>query len=513
MLGQRAGEGQYYLVRALFLRLLALVYAIAFVSLWGQIEGLVGSEGILPVADFLQGIRAQSGQSPWWALPTLCWLWGSDTALQAYCAVGLVCALLGMIGAAPALVLSLAWGLYLSLVVAGQAFLSFQWDLLLLEAGFLGVLWAPLALRPRWVWAGHPSRWVLWLLRFLLFRLMVASGLVKLLSGDPAWRALTALNYHFATQPLPTWTSWYVHQLPEWVLMVSTLAMFILEIAVPFCLFLPRAWRALGAVFLVVLQMGIGLTGNYGFFNLLSALLCLTWFDDAHGQRLKCFYIDAYKRNNRRLYPSVVAAEQVGNSVVGPARGTIGGREWPRLIVWPIGTLLLLFAVLQLTRTARLELPWPAVLIQMHASSRPFALVNYYGLFAVMTTERPEIVVEGSADGEVWQAYRFRYKVGDMRRAPVFVQPHMPRLDWQMWFAALRTWQQSSFFSPFVLRLLQGSPSVLALLEHNPFPDGPPRYVRARLYDYHFSGWIDRGEGRWWTRSEKGLYCPSLSLK
>jgi len=507
----RQGEGQCYLVRALFLRLLALVYAIAFASLWGQVEGLVGSDGILPVADLLQGIRQQSGVSPWWALPTLCWIWASDTALQVYCAAGLLCALLGVVGAAPALVLALAWGLYLSLVVAGQAFLSFQWDFLLLEAGFLGVLWAPLTLRPRWVWRGEPSRWVLYLLRFLLFRLMLASGLVKLLSGDPTWRQLTALNYHFATQPLPAWTSWYAHQLPEWVLMASTLAMFLIEIAVPFLLFLPRVWRARGAVFLVLLQVGIGLTGNYGFFNVLSVVLCVVWFDDAHGMRLRSYALVVYSAIKNRLRQPFLAAEQAGEEPI--SKGQIGAKEWPRFIVWPVGAVLLLFALLQLTRTARLDLPWPDVLIQMHASSRPFALANYYGLFAVMTTERPEIIVEGSADGELWQAYRFRHKVGNVQRAPAFVQPHMPRLDWQMWFAALRPWRQSSFFSSFALRLLHGSPSVLALLAHNPFPDEPPRYVRARLYDYHFSAWNERGDGRWWTRSEKGLYCPPLSLK
>ena len=187
--------------------------------------------------------------------------------------------------------------------------------------------------------------------------------------------------------------------------------------------------------------------------------------------------------------------------------------EWPRSFVWPVGGLLLFCAMLQLSRTVRLELPWPDALQTLHAWSRPFGLVNYYGLFAVMTTERLEIVVEGSDDGQVWRAYRFRYKAGDLERAPAFVQPHMPRLDWQMWFAALRPWRQSSFFAPFAERLLQGSPAVLSLLEHNPFPTVPPRFVRARLYAYRFAGWDERRLGLWWSRREMGPYCPSLSLK
>jgi lipase maturation factor 1 len=506
------GEGRHGLVRALFLRLLCLVYAIAFASLWGQIEGLVGSAGILPVADFLQEVRAQSGQQPWWALPTLCWLWASDTALQLYCAGGLLCALLGIAGAAPALVLMLCWVFYLTLVVAGQAFLSFQWDLLLLEVGFLGVLWAPWTLRPRWVWVGEPSRLVLWLLRFLLFRLMLASGLVKWLSGDPTWRDLSALSYHFFTQPLPAWTSWYVQQLPAWMLMAATLVMFVIEIVVPFCVFLPRAWRASGAALLVLLQVMIGLTGNYGFFNLLSALLCLSFVDDAHLWRV-WHGMTALGRRWVGAARKIGAVDSEGEDRTESIAFQERAGEWPRFFVWPVGGLLLFCAMLQLSRTVRLELPWPDALQTLHAWSRPFGLVNYYGLFAVMTTERLEIVVEGSDDGQVWRAYRFRYKAGDLERAPAFVQPHMPRLDWQMWFAALRPWRQSSFFAPFAERLLQGSPAVLSLLEHNPFPTAPPRFVRARLYAYRFAGWDERRQGLWWSRREMGPYCPSLSLK
>ncbi len=508
-------EGQHVLVRALFLRVLGLVYAIAFLSLWVQIEGLIGSQGILPVADWLEGLRQQAGSVPWWALPTLCWLDASDLALHLLCGIGALCGLLLMAGVAPALMLVLAWVFYLSLALAGQAFLSFQWDSLLLETGFLALLWAPLAYRLSWGGRARPSRAVLWLLRLLLFRLMFSSGLVKLLSGDLAWRELAALSHHYQTQPLVSWTSWYAHQLPDGMHMVAVALMFFIELVVPFCIFLPRIWRAWGALPLLLLQVLIGLTGNYGFFNLLSAALCISLLDDGLVRRLGGFCSAVMAR----LWPRA----QVGGITRGwstwpgrlwPRAQVVStdrmGREWPRWFVWPLSVFVLLCGARQLTSTAQLDWPWPPFIAEMQTWTRPFYLVNHYGLFAVMTTERLEIVIEGSADGEEWKPYAFRYKAGAVEQMPAFVQPHMPRLDWQMWFAALRSWRDYPWFSQLMLRLLEGSPPVLDLLQHNPFPDGPPVYVRARLYDYRFTAW---GEAGWWSRREKGLYAPALSLR
>lgn len=469
---------EYALVRALFLRLMGLVYASAFISLWVQIEGLVGSGGILPVAPFLESIRARAGEAVWWALPTLCWFDASDLMLHLLCGVGLAAGLCTMVGAAPAVALFIAWICYLSLTIAGQAFFSFQWDILLLEAGFLSMLWAPLTLRPRWVWA-DPSRMVVWLLRVLLFRLMFSSGLVKLVSGDTTWRELTALTFHYQTQPLPAWTSWFAHQLPAGLHAVAAGSVLFIELVVPFCIFAPRRWRIAGAVGLVFLQLVIGLTGNYGFFNLLSAGLCLSLLDDQSLRRWLRFE-------------------------------AMPGRNWPRGLLWPVAVLLLLLGTFQLSRTAQLAWPWPVAVWEVYDVCRPFYLVNFYGLFAVMTTERPEIVVEGSMDGETWQVYEFAWKPGALDRAPAFSQPHMPRLDWQMWFAALRTYRDYPWFLRFMNALLEDQPAVLALLAENPFPAAPPRYVRARLYEYRYTSW---GQEHWWQRRDKGLYCPVLSLQ
>jgi hypothetical protein len=312
-----------------------------------------------------------------------------------------------------------------------------------------------------------------------------SSGLVKLVSGDATWRELTALTFHYQTQPLPAWTSWYAHQLPEWLQVFSVAVMFFVELVVPFCVFAPRRVRIGGGIALVGLQGLIGLTGNYGFFNLLSVVLCLPLLDDRVLARLPRF----------GLLPMATA------------------RAWPRGLVGPLAVLLAVLGAFQLSRTARLDLPWPDAVGAVYGWCRPFYLVNFYGLFAVMTTERSEIEVEGSMDGQTWRVYAFGWKPGALDEAPSFTQPHMPRLDWQMWFAALRTYRDYPWFTRFMVSLLQGKSEVLALLEHNPFPERPPRYVRARLYDYRFTGWEDKRAGRWWQRREKGLYCPVLELK
>ena len=254
-------ERDCMLVRALFLRLLAVVYLVAFGSLWVQIHGLVGSRGILPVGKFLERAGSLLGEGAWLRAPTFCWLSSSDAALDIQCGLGVALALILLAGAAPATASAGLWALYLSLFTAGQRFLAFQWDLLLLETGFLAILWSPAVLRPQRVWTS-PSRAVLWLLRWLQFRLMFSSGYVKLASGDPAWRELRALDFHYETQPLPSWTSWYVHNLPEWFHSGEVLATFAIELIVPFAIFAGRRARLAAAAAFALLQVVIAATGN-----------------------------------------------------------------------------------------------------------------------------------------------------------------------------------------------------------------------------------------------------------
>jgi hypothetical protein len=398
----------------------------------------------------------------------------------------------------------LLFALYLSLVAAGQDFMAFQWDALLLEVGFIAIFLGD-------------SNLIIWLYRWLLFRLMLLSGLVKIFSGDPAWRNLTALDYHFETQPLPNVFGLYVHHLPNSIHHAMVVATFFIELAVPFLIFAPRRLRFVAGALIALLQTQIFLTGNYNFFNLLTMALCILLLDDAavravfHPIQLDGKIMAARKNNAEK--PNRVA----------------------RTLTTTLALVLFTLSALQLL--ALFRMPLPRVLNLASDLIAPFRIVNFYGPFAVMTTTRPEIVVEGSADGETWRAYEFKYKVGDVRRAPPFVAPHQPRLDWQMWFEALhvptgdarallpqmrsngtvlysmQNYGVNAWFVNFLARLLEGSPQVLALLETNPFPDAPPRFVRARYYNYRFAEPdAPFTHGEWWARDERGLYFPALTL-
>ena len=476
----------------LFLRLLGAAYFFAFLSLSTQILGLVGQHGILPAGEYLAMVASRIGPERFWYFPTLAWLNSSDNALQVMSIGGALGSLLLIFDLAPIQALPILWMLYLSLVTVGQDFLGFQWDALLLEAGFLAIFLAPWHLWPRWKQKASPPRTFRLLLWFLLFRLMFSSGVVKLATGDVTWRHFTALEYHYYTQPLPTPLAWYAHLAPVWVLHASVGFMFFVELAVPFLIFTPRLWRFTGAGFLILLQLLIALTGNYAFFNLLTIALCVLLFDDAFLQR----FIPRALADRLRPAPA-------------PSR-RFSLRRW---VTAPVAVIVFACGLLQLADLLSVE--WlPPTAFQLLANLEPMRISNSYGLFASMTTSRPEIVIEGSNDGETWLAYDFKYKMGDPHRAPRWVEPLQPRLDWQMWFAALGDYRNSPWFSQLMLRLLQGSPPLLNLLERNPFPQGPPRYLRAVVYDYQFTTWSERShQGAWWNRTLTGIYFPPVSLK
>ena len=439
-----------------FFRVLAFIYFVAFTTFGSQAAGLIGSRGILPFAGSLRAFRAALGTAAYWNLPTVLWLSPSDASLAAVWIAGSVAALAAVFGYRQRIALTVCLVCWLSLCVAGQDFLSFQWDVLLLEAGFLAIFVDESPVR-------------VWLFRWLLFRLMIFSGLGKLLSGDPSWRNLTALSYHYETQPLPTPLAWYLHQLPLGLQKASTFFVFLAELAAPLLFFAPRRLRHIAAIITIALQLLILLTGNYTFFNILTIALCFFLF------------FEPVRMPRSRAHQSVSVALAAFIGIVS----------------------LLLFLEL-----FSVGLP-PGGAAILHWTA-PLRIVNSYGLFTTMTVNRPEILVEGSADGENWLAYEFRYKPGNPLRAPPVVEPHQPRLDWQMWFAALGTYQENRWFVNFMIRLLQGEPRVLALLEYNPFPKSPPKFVRARVFFYHFTRFGEKG---WWTREEKGTYFPPVSLK
>ncbi|HEY6064792.1 MAG TPA: lipase maturation factor family protein [Thermoanaerobaculia bacterium] len=481
--GDVAAKPTYFFASSLFLRFLAFCYLAAFVSLWVQVDGLIGPRGILPADRYLDWVRTNFGLQRFWLVPTIAWLSPGPAMLHFLCGAGAAASLAVLLGIAPTPGLSVAWLFYLSLSSVGQIFLGYQWDALLLEVGLLAIFLSPPAWRLRFSSSKPPSETTRRLLLWLLFRLMFSSGAVKLGSGDPTWRSWTALRYHYETQPLPTWIGWAFHQMPPSFHRFSCALLLFIELVVPFLVFLPRRGKQLAFAFLVPLQVLIALTGNYAFFNLLAIALCVMLVDDVRLHR-----------------PPAPAPEA-------PAR------RWPRAFLLPFAVLIVLAGATQLALTLRRTaagIPRPA--IALVSWLEPLRSVNRYGLFAVMTTRRPEILVEGSDDGEKWKPYEFRWKPGDVRRRPEFVAPHQPRLDWQMWFAALESCEENPWLVNFLGRLLQGEPAVLRLLRSNPFPAAPPHYVRATLSEYHFTDRATRrSTGAWWRRELQGLYCPVVS--
>lgn len=470
----------------LFLRVLAVVYAIALVSFAVQWSGLIGPNGLLPAGEFLSAVAQQQGHPAWLDLPTLCWWVGADRAIPVLCGIGLILAALLFAGLAPAPSLVGLWVIYLSLCGVGQVFYGYQWDALLLEATLMSVWLAPWSLRPGWR-AFEPPRLGRWLILWLLCRLMLMSGAVKLLSGDATWRDGTALLFHYETQPLPTPLAWYAHQLPAWFHRVSCLVMFVVELVGPLALLGPRAIRHSTALAMIVLMGVIALTGNYTYFNLLTAALCLLALDDAWWQRVL-----------RRA----------------PAEPEDAIRAAP---VWPLRafavTAVILTVLGSLPRLGVPPPPWPFAR-RVQEAAYPFRSFNGYGLFAVMTHPRPELLIEGSDDGRDWKAYELPAKPGTLTRPPPWVAPYQPRLDWQLWFAALESPDQNIWVLHLCVHLLRGTPEVLGLFAHNPFPGRPPRFVRVVRQDYHFTDAdLKDRTGAWWRRSPADLYVEPLSLR
>jgi hypothetical protein len=459
----------FELTESLFLRLLGLIYIAAFASLWPQIVGLVGSRGIVPAARTLAMIREQFGTRAFLYVPTLFWWTINDAGLAWLCVLGCVAGLALMVGFFPRTAAAICFVLYLSLVSVGQPFTAFQWDALLLESGFLALF------------AGTP--WLVWAYRFLLFRLMFESGAVKLLSHDPNWRNLHAMRFHFMTQPLPNPAAYYAYRAPSWMLDSMTAGTLAIELICPFFLFAPRLLRQIGVSLLIFLQLLIILTGNYAFFNLLALALCLWAFDDRIFAPLAGVLRRRVPRVTRPLLRRALG-------IVLAALITIGALQVCDMFLASGG------------RPVR----------EMLSFISPFEIVNTYGLFAVMTTTRGEIVIQGSDDQTNWREYSFKYKPGELHRGLPLVAPYQPRLDWQMWFAALGNYEENNWVGGLMYRLMTGEPAVIGLMNPPPFAK-PPRYLRALLYDYQFTTPAERARtGAVWQRQSLGTWFGPVSL-
>jgi hypothetical protein len=458
----------------LFVKGLALVYIVAFASLAGQIDSLVGPDGILPLGRVLDGAFADLGYRAVLRMPTLFWLDSSDLALKAVAVAGALVALLlafGWIAVRPALISLFV--LYLSLYHAGQIFTAFQWDTLLLEAGFLAIFLAD-----------APTRIVVLAFEWLLFRLRFQSGYFKLASGDPSWRDLTALDHYFETQPLPHIGSWYAHQLPHWLLSTGVGFTFFAELVVPFLIFLPRPFRIFAAGVTILAQLLIIATSNHNFINLLTILLCLFVLDD---------------RIVRYVLP-VAVRDRIQRGVRAPA---------PLAKTLMVATAALIVALSTSMMAASLtRRPLPKPWVDLNEIPPAIGIGDVYHLFPTMQIERQELRIVGTSDGHTWEAYTFRDKPDALDRAPRFIVPYQPRLDWMMWFVPPQ-WPDTGFwFEPFLRALRENRPSVTRLLEHNPFAGkAPPRALRVLAYRYRFTTPQERSRtGNWWKADYLGEY-------
>jgi len=454
----------YRLVGRLFLRGLAVIYFSAFLSLSVQINGLAGPHGILPLADLQRFYFQEFGTDALWKLPSLFWFNASDLALHGATLAGCGFAVLLLFGLYERIALIALFALYLSLTTAGQIFLNFQWDYLLLESGFLAIFLVD-----------GPSRLLIFMFDWLLFRLRFLSGFAKLSSGDPAWRDWTALQYYFETQPLPHFGSWLTHQLPAVILKSGTGLVYFSELIVPFFIFLPRPFRLTAAAVTIFMQTLIIATSNHNFINLLTILLCLFLLDD------------------QLVF---------GKRPTDPNPSSTNGRRYPQVLA-----ALLIFSIslpLMANMIFRIDNP---PLHEWAQNVRRFGLGNVYHVFPTMQTERQELVIQGSNDHVHWKTYPFKFKPGSLNRLPPFIAPHQPRLDWMIWFVPARHESSRFWFDRFMQQLHQGNSTVLALLAGNPFPGHPPRFMRVLAYRYHFTTWEEHQKtGNYWKRELIGEF-------
>src|SRR3984893_3593648 len=478
------GPANRFISRWLFLRALRLIYFSAFFSLLFQIRGLIGTQGILPAADYLQAVRTLGALRFWYA-PTLLWLSSSDRMLMALCWAGLIASLVLVANIWPRAMLLVCFLCFLSFVSAAQAFSGYQWDGMLLEAPFLSLFLAPAGILPGFGIRQPPARAVIFLLLWEWFRIYFESGLVKLMSGDPTWRNLTAMYEYYQNGPLPTWIGWYLQHLPHWLHIATAAATLAIELALVWIAFLPRPWKIACFFIVTALPVGVIASANYAFLNYLVLILAVLLLDDAF---LRRFIPLRWRNSLKRGTPHARAGE-----VEEPDNPSDEAKTLAKANSYmPLRSGLLAFALtwifyataVPLVRMFWREAPLPTKPV---AVLEPFRIANQYGLFAVMTPHRYEIEFQGSNDSSTWIAYPFRYKPQDISARARIYAPYQPRFDWNLWFASLGSWPQYPIVPRTEELLLTNSPDVLGLFAGNPFPREPPHVVRAVLWQYWFS--------------------------
>ncbi len=464
----------YWLPRFVFQRGLGLVYLIAFVVVLNQFGPLLGEHGLLPVPLFVK-------QAAFREAPSLFFFFPNNTAFAIGAWLGLLLACCAVTGVSErygmwlsVLTWALLWVLYLSFVNAGQIFYGFGWESILLEAGFFAIFTGSAR--------SAPDRIPIWILRWVLFRVMFGAGLIKW-RGDPCWRDLSCLDYHYETQPMPNPLSWYLHWAPPWTHRAGVLFNHFVELVVPFGYFAPQPVSTIAGLFTIAFQLLLLSSGNLSWLNLLTIVLAATTLDGRFLSALLRIAPPATNPPHRLRRPVMVGLAAV-------------------------------VAILSVPPIINMLSPGQL----MNFNYNPLHLVNTYGAFGSVTRTRNEVIVEGADDAVLtpstrWREYEFKGKPGDLLRRPPQVAPYHLRLDWLMWFAAMSPYYEHPWFVHFLAKLLQGDEATLGLLRSNPFPQRPPRYVRALRYEYHFTTPTERKEtGRWWQRQLVDVYLPPVSL-
>jgi len=465
---------EYWLTRLFLQRGLAIVYLIAFLVAVHQFRPLCGEKGLLPAPQFIR-------ETPFRDAPSIFHFFPRDRAFALFGWIGVLLALLAVTGLSErfgiwtsVLVWTLLWVIYLSFVNIGQTFYGFGWESMLLESGFLAIFLGSADTEPQAL--------VIWLFRWVLFRVMFGAGLIKL-RGDPCWKDLTCLNYHFETQPIPNALGWYFHWLPRWLHKGGVLFNHFAELVAPVFCFAPQPACAIAGVVMMLFQGSILVSGNFSWLTFMTIVLCFSTLDNVH---------------LAWLLP--ITAPGVGPPL-----------QFQIYATWGLALLVAFLSV----KPVRNLLSKGQI---MNTSFDAYHLVNSYGAFGSITRERYEIVIEGTEDAletpsTVWKEYHFKGKPGDPGRMPPQIAPYHLRLDWQMWFAAMPSYYYDPWFINLLDRLLEGDRATLALLKSNPFPDRPPRMVRALHYRYHFTTPSERrSTGMWWRREIAGTYFPAVSL-
>ncbi|MBT9329489.1 lipase maturation factor family protein [Paracidobacterium acidisoli] len=525
LFGSQSGLTDRQIPRWIFLRTLAAIYFSAFFSLLFQIKGLIGPQGILPAQQYLAAVAEHLGSQRFWYAPTLFWLSSGSHMLMAVTWIGLAASVVALFNLWPRLCFALCFVCFLSFVSAAGDFSGYQSDGMLLEAGFIALFFTPGGLLPGWGERSPVRRAALFLLLWEWFRIYFESGIVKLLSGDPEWRSLTAMDEYYQNGPLPTWIGWYVQHLPHWFHVATAAGTLVMELGIVWMLFLPRRLRLICFFIVTPWEIGVILTANYTFLNYLVLCLGFLLLDDRSirwlvptrwRSRLPREVSVQSSDNADQTEPvlSILSAPEGAakeeKKPAAPRRGTADHLRALRLAV----VAVLLTWIAYDTTAELLRMPFPDLPLPSGPviALEPLRIANRYGLFAVMTRGRYEIEFQGSNDGQNWTPYPFRNKPQALNEAPRIYAPYQPRFDWNLWFASLGDWQQYQIVPMTEERLLEASPDVLALFRSNPFAQAPPRYVRAVLWQYWFTSMAEKkSTGNWWRREPIGLYAPVLT--